>query len=84
MKIRTRAFARIGEGIEQSAGRMLCHGKILLAGEDAIQALLQMGQAFDKVLNQDPRNTKKILKLARLFRHFNRQLIESGKAHFKV
>jgi hypothetical protein len=59
------------------------HGQLVISGETAIQAIGVLDRKIAMLLNEEPRDFETLLELMRLKADFNRQLLESGKAHLR-
>jgi len=82
IRIKLRPFPSIDPEVEQARRRSIGHGQLLVSGENAHEAFSRLDETVRRLRNQHPPcDLKTIIKLMRLQRDFNRQLLECGEAH---
>lgn len=85
IKVKTRVLQRLGEHLEHCGARIVGHGRIVLAGNNADDAFVRCGEYIDKLIAaSNPLNGDVIVELFKLQGVFNKQILESGEAHLKA
>lgn len=85
LRIKAQTLAALGKVAEEAGIRQIGHGKILLASDNAEQAIQTLG-AFVEELKSKPGGAdhKTIVELMRLVQSFNGQLIQTAQAHLQL
>ena len=82
--IKLRALAGLGKAA-RSRVRFIGHGRLLVAGDTAQQAIAVLGGAVQRLLDPDPvANVRQVIELMRLQKSFNRALIDIGVAEIRA
>lgn len=83
LRVKAETLAALGGAAERAGIRKLGHGRILLAADNAEQAVSSLNGYIEEMLKQDPPPDKNvILEVMRWVHAFNDQIIETAKAHF--
>jgi len=85
VKVKARAYHSIGAHADSLGLRMIGHGRILVAGENAERAFQAcMGLIESHATSGKVGADEKIAHLLEVLGMFNKQILESGEAHLRA
>jgi len=85
LRVKARVLAALGKEAEECGIKSIGHGKILLASDNAENAIVKLGTIVDNLMTQQPApDYGLVLEIMQLQREFNSQLIKTAEAHFNA
>jgi len=85
MKVKTRLLAEAGVEIEKWGVKMVGHGRLHCAGDNADKAVTAIQEDIDRLLAENPKtNPLVIAELRATQLRFNKQIIEVGQSHLEA
>lgn len=85
MRIKAATLAALGRDIENAGVKAIGHGKVMVASENAEQAIAVIAAQIDELQKSDkPTKHDLIVTMLKLLREFNGQLLNTAQAHFNA
>jgi|GEM_PF-6494167 hypothetical protein len=85
MRVKARLLAEAGIEIEKWGVKMIGHGRLHCAGDNADRAVAAIQEDIDRLLTENPKvNANVIAELRATQLRFNKQIIEVGQSHLEA
>lgn len=82
LRVKSRVLAALGKDADLCGIKHMGHGKIILASNNAEEAIARLGKLADKMMKEKTPEYATILDIMRLQKEFNAQVIKTAEAHF--
>lgn len=85
LRIKAETLAALGKVAEAAGIRQIGHGKIMVAADNAEQAIGMLGACVEKLSQKEGEPDHRLMiDIMRLMREFNDQMIHTAKVHLEV
>jgi len=84
LRVKSKVLAMLGKEANDAGIKHLGHGKVIVASNNAEEAINKIGEMITRESEQEKPNFELIVELLRLQKEFNTQLIMTAQVHLNV